>query len=195
MPKCCKLWLIILSLYIKNKFLTYQRKTEILNVSFSANIVQPLYVCMLCVHFLPPVTPSFTSSSPCFLIFYERTIRRVHAIPLKASDKYTFFCTFTSGLCACDKARQVRREEGRGHWKMCVHTRGCGLVCVCVCVWSPVIRSLWRRKAPFNVLVSAASHHSDKHTSSPAAVPVISHQSSSPACPCPALPGNALYVS
>lgn len=175
----------------KNKFLTYHRKTKILNVSFSASIVQPLYVCMLCVLFLPPVTPSFTSIPHRFLIFCERTIRWVHAIPLKASHKHTFFCTFTSGLCACDKVRQVRREEGRGHWKMCVHTRGCGLVCV----WSPVIRSLWRRKAHFNVFVSAASHRSDKHTSSPAAVPVISHQSSSPACPCSALPGNALYVS
>lgn len=88
-------------------------------------------------------------------------------------------CTSTWGLCARDKASKVRRE-GRGHWKMCVRTRGCGFVCV----WSPVIRRLWRRKASFSVLVSAASRHSHKHTSSPGAIPVISHQSSSPACPC-----------
>lgn len=96
-------------------------------------------------------------------------------------------------VCLWQSKTGEERRRKRALKDVCSHSRLWS--CVCVCVWSPVIRSLWRRKAPFNVLVSAASHHSDKHTSSPAAVPVISHQSSSPACPCPALPGNALYVS
>lgn len=106
---------------------------------------------------------------------------------------YTLYCTFMW-------AGKVRREEGRGPWKMWVHAYGCVFsLCVCVCVRvrerSPVIRSLWRRKALFNVLVFAASRHSHKHTSSPGAIPVILHPSSSPVCPCSPLPGKAFYVS
>lgn len=154
-------------------------------------ILCSLCMCACCVCFsfllwLPASLPSHIVSS----FFVKGQSGEYMPYPSRLLTNTHSF-VFTSGLCACDKVRQVRREEGRGHWKMCVHTRNCGLVCV----WSPVIRSLWRRKAPFNVLVSAASHRSDKHTSSPAAVPVISHQSSSPACPCSALPGNALYVS
>lgn len=133
-------------------------------------------VCIPALLLLPLSHPDDLVSvcSPPFFFSWED-----EATSPKASDRHTASHTPTWGLCARDKASKVRRE-GRGHWKMCAHTRGCGFVCV----WSPVIRRLWRRKASFSVLVSAASRHSHKHTSSPGAIPVISHQSSSPACPC-----------
>lgn len=155
-------------------------------------------LCSLCMCVCVHVVCAFPSScdsqlhfQPCFLIFSERTIRWVHAIPLKASDKHILLYIYIRTVCLWQSKTGEERRRKRALKDVCSHSR----LWSCVCVWSPVIRSLWRRKAPFNVLVSAASHHSDKHTSSPAADPVISHQSSSPACPCSALPGNTLYVS